>query len=137
MNLCNETITVFNKRQEEDTGYDIYIPTVISGVSWHSEIASSVDAASGLKAANKFTIRIPVDADFSGKQYVTPVAYADSDKDTSFTLRNSDIIVHDAVADQGLTPAVLQAKYGEVVTVLGVTDNRRMPNAKHWKVVGA
>ena len=136
MKLCNETITVFNKRQAPDTGYDVYIPTVIVGVSWFCEIASTVDA-SGLKAANKFTIRIPIDADFSGKEYVTPADYATSDEDKSFTLGNGDIIVKAAITDEGLKPSDLQAQYGEVVTVLGVTDNRRTGNAPHWKVVGS
>lgn len=136
MKLCNETITVFNKRQAPETGYDVYVPTVITGVSWFCEIASTVDA-SGLKAANKFTIRIPVDADFSNKNYVIPAEYAASDEDTSFTLGNGDIIVKAAITDTGLKPSDLQTLYGEVVTVLGVTDNRRTRNAPHWKVVGA
>lgn len=135
MKLCNETITVFNKRLAAETGYDVYIPTVISGVSWFCEIASTVDA-SGLKAANKFTIRIPTDADFSGKQYVNPVDYPQSDETVSFTLGNGDIIVKAAITDSGLKPSDLQKLYGEVVTVLGVTDNRRTANAPHWKVVG-
>lgn len=136
MKLCNETITVFNKRLATDTGYDVYIPTVISGVSWFCEIASTADA-SGLKAANKFTIRIPTDADFSGKKYVTPAEYAESNEETFFTLGNGDIIVKAAITDSGLKPSDLQAQCGEVVTVLGVTDNRRTNNAPHWKVVGA
>lgn len=43
---------------------DVYCSTIISGVSWFSEIAASVEGAGGLKAANKFTIRVPMDADF-------------------------------------------------------------------------
>ena len=75
MELCTETITIFNARLDDEDGYDVYIPTVIRGASWHCEIASTVDA-SGLKAANKFTVRIPTDADFSGKAYADPIAYA-------------------------------------------------------------
>ena len=136
MRQCNETITVFNKRQASGTGYDVYIPTVIAGVSWFCEIASTVDV-SGLRAANKFTIRIPLDADFSEKSYVTPAEYAASeDSDTIFTLGNGDIIVKVAITESGLKPADLQARYGEVVTVLGVTDNRGAKKAPHWKVVG-
>ena len=36
-----------------------------------------------------------------------------------------------------MQPAQLQEKYGELVTILGVTDSSRRPHAKHWKVVGA
>lgn len=136
MKLCNETITVFNKRLDADTGFDAYIPTVIRGVSWFCEIASSVDT-SGLKAANKFTIRIPADADFSSKSYVDSAGYASGDAEKVFTLGNGDIIVKGSVTESGLKPADLQARFGEVVTILGVTDNRRTGNAPHWKVVGA
>ena len=134
MKLCGETITVFNARLDDDTGYDVYIPTVIRGVSWFCQIASTVDA-SGLKAASSFTIRIPEDADFSGKEYVRPADYQGSDCDAAFTLKQGDIVIQGEEAER-LTPAALQAKYGEIVTVLGVTDNRRAPNARHWKVVG-
>ncbi|MBR4720095.1 MAG: hypothetical protein IKP31_07645 [Lachnospiraceae bacterium] len=134
MKLCNETITVFNKRMDEDTGYDRYYPTVITGASWFCEISSNVDET-GLLAANMFTIRIPIDADFSGKSYVLPVDYPDSDPTNTFTLGNGDIIVKGAVTTPGLKPSDLQEMFGEIVTILGVTDNRRA-RAKHWKVVG-
>ena len=135
MKECHETITVFNARMDGDKGYDIYVPTVIHGVSWFCEIASNVDS-SGLKAANKFIIRVPVDADFSGQAYAPPVAYAGGDPHEIFTLKQGDIIVHGEETEIN-TPANLKEKYGEIVTILGVTDSSRRPNAKHWKVVGA
>ena len=137
MRLCNETITVFNSRLDEESGMDTYHHTVISGVSWYSDIAANVEGDGGLKAANKFTIRIPVDADFSGKAYASPIAYAGGDPNYLFTLKNGDIIVRGAVDEQGLRPADLKKKYPEIVTILGVTDNTRAPRSKHWKVVGA
>ena len=73
MRLCDETITVFNAQLDTALGMDRYHPTVISGVSWYCDTASTVDD-SGLKAANKFTIRIPEEADCSGKRYVPPAA---------------------------------------------------------------
>lgn len=135
MKECNEAITVFNTRLDDDKGYDLYVPTIIRGVSWFCEIASNVDS-SGLKAANKFIIRIPVDADFSDKAYVPPAAYAGGDPNTVFTLKQGDVIVHGEETEP-MQPAQLQEKYGELVTILGVTDSSRRPHAKHWKVVGA
>ena len=131
MHECNETITVFNSFVDDDKGYDVYAPTVIRGVSWYEDIVSNVDE-SGLRAANKFVIRIPVDADFSGKTYVKAYTGAEG----TFTLRHGDIIVH-AEETEGLNPAALKQKYGEIVTILGVTDSTRRPNGKHWKVVGS
>lgn len=134
MKLADETITVFNSRLDDFVGYDVYIPSVIRGVSWYDHVESAV-TNDGLKAANKITIRIPVDADFDGKSYVDPGGYATADPSTSFTLKQGDIIVK-GEEHSPLTPAQAVEKYGMVATILGVTDNRRAPNAKHWKVVG-
>ena len=136
MKLCNETVTVFNKKLDVDNGWDVYIPTIITGVSWYCEIASNVDST-GLHAANRFTIRIPVDADFGEKEYVDPITYANETIVAGvFTLANGDIIVKAAISDDTLTPAQLKEAHYEYCTILGVTDNRRAPNAPHFKVVG-
>lgn len=135
MKLCDETITVFNSRLNTETDSDDYIGTVITGVSWFCEIVSAVDK--GLKAANKFIIRIPIDAYFGGKAYASPLDYAAAeDVRGLFTIKNGDIIVRGAVTATGLRPAALHKNY-EAFTVLGVTDNRRARHEPHWKVVGA
>ena len=136
MRLCNETITVVNSRHNPETDRDEYTGTVIKGVSWHCEIASTVDG-SGLKSANKFSIRIPTDADFNGRTYVDPITYSTGDNsDMIFTLKNGDLIVRGAVTTAITKPAELKQNYPEIVTILGVTDNRRAPNSPHWRVVG-
>lgn len=135
MRLCNETVTIFNAKLAGEKGYDEYHGSIISGVSWFCEIVSTVDQ--GLKAANKFTVRIPENADFGGKVYATPLEYANSeDVSGLFTLRNGDIVVRGAVTGSGHKPAELHQKY-EAFTILGVTDDRRAAQAPHWKVVGA
>ncbi|MBR7189302.1 MAG: hypothetical protein IKD53_12230 [Clostridia bacterium] len=138
MKLCNDTITVFNARVDPETGGNVWAPTVIAGASWYLTDASTVDASKGgLVAANKATIRIPVDADTGGKAYADPVSYA-SAEDVSglWTLKGGDIVVKAAVAGSDWTPTALKAAYAECVTVLGVTDNRRAPRAPHWRVTG-
>ncbi len=98
MRLCNEAITVFNVKFNSETDKDEYYATVITGVSWFCEIVSAVDQ--GLKAANKFVIRIPQDADFDGKTYVDPLEYAKKTDVTGFfTLKNGDIVVHGVVTE--------------------------------------
>ena len=135
MKLCDEIITVFNAKLNTTTDKDEYHATVITGVSWFCEIVSAVDK--GLKAANKFTIRIPEDADFDGKAYVTPFQYAEEAFiDDLFTLKNGDIVVRGAVSDTDLRPADLHRNY-EAFTILGVTDNRRDVRSPHWKVIGS
>lgn len=134
MRQCNDTITVFNARADGD-GYDMYVPSIIRGVHWFCEIESVV-TSDGLKAANKFIIRIPVEADMGRKTYVDPRKYPEADKERAFTLRKGDFIVHGAETEE-LTPSKAQEKYGEIATILGVTDNRDAPRGKHWKVVGS
>lgn len=134
MKECNEVITVFNARMDAEGGYDEYYPTIIRNVSVFLQVASEV-TLSGLNAANKVTVRIPIDADFSGKQYVKPVDFANADPAAVFTLKQGDVIV-EAEETEHLNPVELKAKYGSVITVLGVTDNRKRPRGKHWKVVG-
>lgn len=136
MKLCEETITVFNSQRVTGQEDDVYVGTVITGVSWHSEVASTVDGT-GLKAADKVTIRIPLNADFSGKEYIDPIAYQSCDSAAYFTLKNGDIIVKGNVDADNVRPADLQRLYPEMTTILGVTDNRRAPNAKHWRVTGS
>lgn len=139
MKLCNDTITVFNARVDQQTHGNVWIPTVITGASWYMTDASTIDAGKGgLIAANKATIRIPADANTGSKTYADPVTYkAAADVSTLWTLQNGDIIVKgDASATTDPTPAKLKKAYADCVTVLGVTDNRRAPNAPHWRITG-
>ena len=137
MKLCNDTITVFNKRIDASNGWNVYIPTVISGVSWYGSVVSGL-GDKGLNAANRYTVRIPTDADFGGKYYVVPAEYSAQTLVTgTFTLDTGDIIVKGSVTDDTLKPADLKANYSDCMVIMGVTDNRRAPNAPHWKVVGS
>ena len=120
MKLCDDVITVFTARVDPELGDDVWTPTVIKGASWYATDASTVDASKGgLVAANKVTVRIPANVFPEGLE-----------------LKNGDVIVKgDASATANPTPTKLKAAYADCVTVLGVTDNRRAPNAPHWRVV--
>ena len=136
MKLCNDTITVFNARVDPDVGGNVWIPTVITGASWYLTDAATVDASKGgLVAANKATIRIPVEANTGGKAYADPVRYASAgDVSGLWTLKGGDIVVKAAVEGSDWTPARLKKEYAECVTVLAATDNRRAPHGKHWRI---
>ena len=157
MQLCNETITVINKRYDPAEDRTVYAKTVITGASWFGSLKSNVDS-SGLKAANQYVVRVDAKtADFGGKAYLDPVAfekisvlfrYDDAQARYDFatytdldavTFANGDLIVRGEVteADEDITPELIHKNYAEVLTVLSVTDNRRTQNAPHWKVVGA
>ena len=152
MKLCDDVITVFNARVDPTTGGQTWTPTVITGVSWYMTDASTVDASKGgLVAANKATIRIPVDANAGGKAYTDPISYkAASSVAGLWTLQQGDVVVKANVPTStqtttngtttttpiAWTPAKLKKAYADCVTVLGVTDNRRAPNAPHWRITG-
>ena len=138
MKLCGDTLTLFNARLDKVNDTTVYEKTVISGISWYSTIKTVV-SDTGLKSANQFTIRIPLDADFSGKAYCDPASYTGAeDVSGLFTLRQGDVIVKGAVPASIVTPAQAHKAYPDTAfTIQGVTDNRRAPNAKHWRVVGA
>lgn len=134
MKLCNETVTVYNARLDRELDSTVYIPTVIQGVSWYGSVKSAVDS-SGLKAASQYTVRIPAGANAEGKSYTEPGEYkAAADVSGMFTLNEGDFILKGVYTNTLTTPP----KNGrEVVTILTITDNRRAPNAPHWKVTGA
>ena len=138
MKLCNDVITVFNARVDPGAGGNVWTPTTITGASWYLTDASTVDASKGgLMAANKATIRIPEGANAGGKVYADPIAYRGAeDVSGLWTLQNGDIIVKGSVTGADWTPAKLKAAYADCVTILGVTDNRRAPNGKHWRITG-
>ena len=87
MEMCDDVITVFNVQFDQEKDKDTYHGTIISGVSWFGDVAAVVDPATGLKAASNVKIRIPIDADFSGKSYVDPVSYETADAKSAFTLK--------------------------------------------------
>ena len=150
MKLCNDTITVFNARVDPETGANVWTASAITGVSWYATDASTVDTSKGgLVAANKVIVRIPVDAGFGGKTYTDPVGYRAAESVAGlWTLQEGDIIVKGEVPTSATTtvngtttstpidwtPAKLKAAYADCATVLAVTDNRRAPNGKHWRV---
>ena len=152
MKLCDDVITVFNARVDATTGGNTWTPTVITGASWYMTDASTIDAGKGgLVAANKATIRIPLGANTGGKTYTDPVSYkAASSVSGLWTLQQGDVIVKGSVPTStqttvngvttstpiSWTPAKLKKAYADCVTVLGVTDNRRAPNAPHWRITG-
>lgn len=137
MKLCAQRMTIFNSKINLETGDTELYPSVLSCVSWFDEAAASVDPSTGLKAASKIVVRISEDTDFGGKQFIHSKSYPDADPDSFFTLDAGTLMVLDAQETQaGFTLRELEKKYGRVVTVLAVTDNRRAPRARHWKVVG-
>ena len=138
MRLANDTLTLFNAWFDKAQDCTVYRKTVISGISWYSTIKTNV-GDTGLKSANMFTIRIPIDANTGGKSYTSPVEYDSAESvDDLFTLRQGDLMGKGIVPNTITTPAQAHKAYPDTAfTIMGVTDDRRALHAQHWKVVGA
>ena len=135
MKLCTDTITLFNAKVDPATGYDVYTPTIIRGVSWYRHAAVSVNS-NGLQTASTCTIRIPMDADTAGKVYLSPAEYARlEDPAGYYTLTAGDIVVKGVMDTPGLRPADIRNASSDMCTVKEVVDNRRAPNAPHWRLI--
>lgn len=136
MKLCTETVTIFNSTLNTNTGDIELHPAVISGVHVFEDLSAVVDPTTGLKAASKITVRIPLSTDTAGRQYADSKAYQDNGPDGLFTLQAGDLLIK-GEETESLTFAELKQKHGQIFTVLGVTDSTRAPRAPHWKVVAA
>ena len=136
MNLATETITVFNRAHDPETDSDVWAGTVIHNVSWYCHVRDTVTDR-GLKAANEYTIRIPLEAVAeNNRTYVFPNEYNTANDASHFwTVAPGDVIVKGKAETVGQTPVTLKHAY-KMCTVLGVTDNRRAPNAPHLRIVG-
>lgn len=138
MKKCDNTITLYNAKYDANLDLDVYVRTVITGVSWFRKMTANV-VNSGLRTADTVVCRVPVDADFGSKSYVSPKAYeglTPAETEAFWTLKQGDIIVRGVATEESPIPASLHAKYDEVLTILSVTDDRD-GKAPHWKVTGA
>ena len=131
MHACDETITVFNRMYDDDTGLDVWNGTVISGVSWYIKTDTAI-TDSGLKSAQKGAVRIPTDADTGGKTYIDPLSYADPS--STYTLTAGDIIIRGTCLTCQ-NPADLRKHHPDMGTILGVTDNTHRRRGAHFRVV--
>lgn len=132
MELCNETATVFNARGDPASRGIVYAATVLRGVSWREESLCAAGER-GLRAANRFVLRIPADVDAGGRDYAGPGDYRASPQGR-WTLQKGDIVARGDVS--GEAPGAARERGVPMMTVLGVSDNRRAPRGKHWRVTG-
>lgn len=135
MNLCNDTITIYNHYIDSTTKFSVYIPTVITGVHWFGT-NKSIPSQSGLVSSEEYTIRIPTTASFSGKKYTPKKSFNKlEDRTKYFTITEGDVIVKGSHALSNVKPSYLESEFDDVVTVVSVTDNTQAPNAPHWRVI--
>lgn len=132
--VTNADITIFNRRVGESRE-DVLIPTIIKGVSLYAK--KDTTGSNYVDDSHSATIRIPANADCSGKQYIDAKQYEKlTDWSRYWTLQADDIIVRGQIKETGLTQTDLTKGYDDVFLISGYSDNRSRgtKNSHHWRV---
>lgn len=143
--LFNDVMTVYNYRQDKDTGKDTWKRTVVKGVQWRhnrKELSTSNNEQS-LPRAESITIDFTHDYGNTA-QYVPPHEFKrmpNEDISGYWTLdvkEGQDVLVlgisdHEIGRDCQLSE--LSNLFQYTATVTAVSDNQNMPRLKNIKVV--
>lgn len=136
MKLCTDTVTIYNRYIDAETHSKKLMKRVVRGVHWWGKVHTTA-THNGLYSADEYTMRVPIEADFSPYTYVSPKTFEHAeDKSNLVTFAIGDVMVYGETDDGEYTQSELQDKFDDVRIIISVTDNRRAPNAPHWKVVG-
>ena len=133
--ITNSVITVFNRLKKD--GIETLCPTVIKSASWHD--ARSSNGGKYGDSADSFSVRIPTDADTSGKVYIDPVSWRLEGEPTKhWTIQKDDIVIRGEVTDTIQNQAELSRRYVDMFRVTSWADNRvrGSRNMKHWRIGG-
>lgn len=139
----NADITLFNKFYDSENRQDIFLPTVIKGVSLYMKSGSSGDNKYR-ESSSKHKIRIPIDADMGDSTYVDLVSYRNMDLQEAkkhWTLQ-ADSVVIPAIVEPDEQNRVnlteLTKQYGTFITVTDFSDNttRGILRMAHWRIGG-
>lgn len=143
--LFNDVITVYNYRQNKDTGKEIWKRTVVKGVQWRhnrKELSTSNNEQSFSRAES---ITVDFTHDYGNMaQYVPPHEFRrmpDEEISGYWTLdakEGQDVLVlgiseYEIGRDCRLSE--LSDLFQYTATVTAVSDNRNMPRLKNIKVV--
>lgn len=141
---ANADITLFNKVFDKENRQDVFIPTVIKGVSLYMSKGSTGDSKYRESTAS-YKIRIPIDADMGESSFVDLVEYRKMQKDEAkkhWTLQPDSVIIPEAldvtVLGDSISLTELTKEYGTFITVTDYSDNttRGIQSMKHWRIGG-
>jgi hypothetical protein len=131
--ITNADITVYNFYNF--AGETVYSRVVIKGVHWFGR-TKTAPSADGLISSSEYTVRVPISANFD-KEYVDPLTFAIADKMKFFTFMVGDICVRGESFLINPTKEKLIEQFNDVITLVGITDNRvGNANMRHWRLTG-
>ncbi len=132
--LTNADITIYNRKFDKKTGFDLWNRTVIRGVHVYVDHKVSV-GDTGLNSANVFKIRIP-DNVGNSDLYLPPEEYAALENPSGhWTIQNDDYIVIGVCDLEIERPAELQSIRPLHCKVISWSDNR-FGGLPHWRIGG-
>lgn len=136
--ITNATLTLFNCRGvNKATARPVYFRTVIKNVNFYTDQQTKIMDGGQIVSADLYKIRIPIDADTQGKQYIDAVAYkklSDEEAKNYWTIENGDLFGRGELEDFEKEAQFLKQQYtGKVISY---SDNRR-GRTPHWRVGGA
>lgn len=114
MHHAERTVTIYHREWDAKSGADVYLGTVLAGVSFFSKTATAV-STDGLTAACEGVLRIPLKT------------YPDS-----LVIKNGDLVCEGAVQKVMKMPSELVGECPYVFTIVGITRNDvgRVPHIK-------
>ena len=125
--LTNADITIYNRKFDKKTGFDLWNRTVIRDVHVYVDHKVSV-GDTGLNSAEVYKIRIP-DNVGNADLYLPPEEYG------YWTIQNDDQIVLGECQIEIERPADLKAVFQKQCKVTSWSDNR-FGGLPHWRIGG-
>jgi len=130
-----DTITVYNKYTDINTGTEKWARTVLEGVYWNA-IKGATVRRTGVTSADSVQLIIPFAAD-KGHGYTTPKVWAAlGNRNGRWTLQSGDIILHgDTGPALPYTAKELQG-YDDMLVITSVDTKAHGGLMAHWEVSG-
>ena len=136
--IVNADITIFNKRYDDTERTERFFPTPIKDCSFVRRHGVS-DQSIELFLAESYMIRIPIDADFGGAQYVDAMTYKElADATGYWTIQAGDYVAKGTYSGNAMSETEIKQSFNEVAHVMNFTDNRDRcsEDMKHWRIGG-
>lgn len=134
----NDAITIYNRHLSADRK-ETLTPTVIKYASWYESkgAAGAPDASD----TSTYKVRIPYDADQSGKTYIDALSYKKMEADKAkayWTIQKGDIVVRGECTEQIASLKDLTSSFSDVFVVDNFSDDtiRGHSFTKHWRIGG-
>ncbi len=139
----NADITMLNKFYDSSGRQDIFLPTVIRGVSLKMNSGTTGESRYP-KSTATYNLRIPIDANMGESSFVDLIQYKQMGKEEAakhWTLQPEMIVVLAILEEadlENINLTEIEKKYGKYITVKDWSDNttRGIDRMKHWRIGG-